>query len=142
MALSSRMCYPAIEHVAREVVFIRDNKNIGEGKCMVIDGRSGIVSIVPHDDRAKELLKQTPPCLRSEQLCGDPFKHAYFHFTEWGGNYAEADETLISEVLKDVRVVDKRNLYYGTVPESFQEAEGYREVMKRNEELRAQASQG
>lgn len=120
------MC--AVEKVGVEVVLIADNKIVGIGYC--ISMADGVVSIEMRDEPAKALIADsTQVKLWTQSFEEKKFKYSTFKFCMFTGNYLDmshADPDMKCDGLKNVRVVNKANLRYGAVPESFRDAESYR----------------
>lgn len=122
----------AVESTGSEVWLVKDNKIIGEG--WVGASSSLICSVEMRDDRAKELVKNSNIVqmwlkgTRPEKA----FKWSLFKFAMWSGRYVdtpEDDDWYVKE-LEGVRVVDKRRLAYGMVPDDFKDCEGYQSHIK------------
>jgi hypothetical protein len=126
----------AVETVGREVVLIKDNKIIGEGYSAATAGYT--VSIEMRDDRAKALVDDSIQVKEwKKHAPGKEYRYSLFHFSQFNGCYL-GDNDEFYEPLENVFVVDKRNLSYGFVPNSFKNVEGYRSVIR---EIKAQQEQ-
>lgn len=120
----------AIQSVGREVLLVKNNKIVGEGYA--ISSADYIVGVEMRDDRAKALVADSEQVKAWAKHYPDKaFKYSSFHFSELTGVYTDWDDGrgYYCAALDEVRVVDKRNLGYGMVPDSFKDTEGYREVI-------------
>lgn len=118
----------AVKDVGRDVVLIKDNKIVGEGRSVTI--RDGEVSIEMTDDRAKALVENSVQVKTwAESHPDKKYKWSYFRFLTVTGTYVGEGE-LFCEELDDIMVVDKFNLRYGMVPDTFKDVEEYRGVNK------------
>jgi hypothetical protein len=128
-----REIFRAVETVGREVLLIRDNKVIGEGYTSTM--RDGVLAVQMRDDLAKVLVEDSKMVkLWAESFPDKKFKYSMFHFCSFTGNYlGENEEEYTLKNFDDVRIVDKSNLYYGMVPSTFKDVEGYRAVHKEYE---------
>lgn len=121
---------PAVEKVGIAVVLIADNKIVGEG--YVTSMADGMVSVEMRDDPAKALIADsTQVKLWAQSFEEKKFKYSTFKFCMFTGNYLDmshSDPDMKCDGLQNVRVVDKNNLSYGIVPESFRTVEGYRSL--------------
>lgn len=124
--------FPAVENVGREVVLIRDNKVIGEGYSVTKAG--GIVSIEMRDDAAKALIENSMQVkVLAESFPEKKYKWAYFRFFGFDGSYADSEDDRYHAEFENVRVVDKFNLRYGIVPDSFKDVEGCGAIHNRDD---------
>jgi len=132
----------AVENVGRDVLLVRDNKVIGEGRTQTSD--CTVVSVEMVDDRAKALVDSSPMVQVLAVHSPDrKYRWALFHFHAFTGRYADLPEDgdLYFADLENVRVVDKLNFEYGLVPDSFKEVEGYRAVINKTlEEIKNEDS--
>jgi hypothetical protein len=118
--------YRAVENVGREVWLIKDNKIVGEGYSGAM--REGEVSIEMRDDRAKALVENSDQVKAwGESHPEKKYKWSLFRFLTVTGTYVGEGESFCEE-LDDILVVDKFNLRYGMVPDTFKDTEGYRSV--------------
>lgn len=118
----------AVNDVGREVWLIKDNRIVGEGRTAVLN--DGIISVQMCDDRAKALVANSASVLAFAEFGPEKqYRWSYFQFCRFTGAYLDDDERFC-ETLEDVRVVDKFNLRFGIVPDSFKEVPEFREAVR------------
>jgi hypothetical protein len=117
----------AVETVGREVLLIKDNKIIGEGRGVA--SYDYIISIQMIDERAKALIKDSP-AVKGWAEYGEEkmYRWSTFRFNMFDGSYIDDDDRYF-EPLENVRVVDKHYFELGICPKSFKEAEGFRKII-------------
>lgn len=127
------MNYPAIETVGRATLIVRGNEVIGECKVVTMRG-SDIANVQMQDKAAKDLIATT----LAVKIMDDKTDWVTVGFFPLTGLYLntnfngpEAEE--LDKIFEDTRIVDKLNLSYGMVPDTFKDIPGYRSAFKETE---------
>lgn len=127
----SIMC-PAIDGVGKEVLIIRDNVVIGEGRCGGMRGNEfASISLIG------DAQKMIPTDHELVKMLG--YKHATIRYCPISGHFIgmgcllEEHESL-DHVFEDTMVVDKFNFRWGMVPDHFMTVAGYRAAITEDDE--------
>jgi hypothetical protein len=112
------------------LLIILDNKVVGK-TSLAVSHPDGWCSVRVESGPIYEKLEQT----EAVRLRG--LRYCYFRFNPETGIYLGgefSDATDHEDVLRGTRVVNKFNLNWGMVPESFKNTEGYRSSLNRDED--------